>query len=90
MLVEGTAQQMFNNVHAANKNATYPQFGVLLTAQFELQQQQQLHEVKLRARKKKTSKKPNNVCRSTAIISNSSLSWPAGRHWSTDSSTAVY
>ena len=25
VLVEGTAQQIFNNVHAANQNATYPQ-----------------------------------------------------------------
>ena len=52
-LVEGTAQQIFNNVHTANQNATYQQLCDLLTAQFEPQQQQQLHEVELRARTKK-------------------------------------
>ena len=52
-LVEGTAQQIFNNVHTANQNANYQQLCDLLTAQFEPQQQQQLHEVELRARTKK-------------------------------------
>ena len=51
--MEATALQIFNNVHAANPGANYQVLCDLLTAQFEPQQQQQLHEVELRARTKK-------------------------------------
>ena len=53
--LEGTAHNVFQTVRAANARATYPQIITALTAQFEPQQQEPLHEAEFRMRRKSPS-----------------------------------